>query len=54
MSDDRDFDERIDIGIIIRIFLIEKKFYVFVKLKNSLEVFIVDNLIDIKKKIFFY
>ena len=50
MNGDRDFDEGIDIDIIARIFLTEKKFYIFIKLGNNLETLIVNSLINIKKK----
>ena len=54
MNGDRDFDEGIDIDIIARIFLTEKKFYIFIKLGNNLETLIVNSLINIKKKGFFF
>ena len=53
MNNNRDFDKKIDINIIIKISLIKKKFCVFIKLRNNLETFIINSLIDIKKKDFF-
>ena len=53
MNGDRDFNKKIDINIIIRIFLIKKGFCISIKLRNGLEVFIVNNLMDIEKKGFF-
>ena len=54
MNDDRDSNKEIDIGIIIRIFLVKKGFCVPVKLGNDSEIFIINGLVDIKGKRFFF
>ena len=54
MSGDRDFNKGIDICIIVRIFSIEKRFYIPIELKNNLEILTVNNLINIKKEGFFF
>ena len=54
MSGDRDSNKEIDISIIIGIFLIEKKFYVFIKLKNGLETFTIHSLVNMEEKGFFF
>ena len=54
MSGDRDFNKKIDIDIIAKISLTEKRFYIFIKLENDSEAFIINNLINIKKEEFFF
>ena len=54
MNGDRDFDEVIDISMIARISLTEKRFYVLVELGNGLEALIVDSLVDMEREGFFF
>ena len=54
MNNDRDSNKKIDINIITRIFPTKKGFCIFIKLKNDLKAFIINNLMNIKGEGFFF
>ena len=54
MSGDKDFNKKINIDIIARIFLTKKEFCVSVKLRNDSEALIINNLVNIRREGFLF